>query len=196
MNSSKPITIRVPEDILEVIDDKAEALGGKGNRTEVMLNLIRKALDLPIPVISESIERTEKLEKRMEAVETEVQKILGIIEDIRQKTTESDKEEKTENISQKTEIVTVKESDEPLQLELNSPTMTKKERVIGSSELMSILRDKAPHKKWNGTNLRPYRTGKNKDSWHEFNGFKFKLKGLVPDSEGRRDKYLWSVIDS
>ncbi len=193
MNSSKPITIRVPEDILEIIDDKAEALGGKGNRTEVMLNLIRKALDLPIPVISESIERTEKLEKRMEAVETEVQKIWGIIEDIRQKSTESNKEEKTEDVSQKTEIITV--NDEPLQLKLNSPTMTKKERVIGSSELMSILRDKAPHKKWNGTNLRPYRTGKNKDIWHEFSGFKFKLFGLVPDNEARRDKYLWSIID-
>ncbi len=196
MNSSKPITIRVPEDILEIIDDKAEALGGKGNRTEVMLNLIRKALDLPIPVISESIERTEKLEKRMEAVETEVQKIWGIIEDIRQKSTESDKEEETEDISQKTEIITVKESDEPLQLELNSPTMTKKERVIGSSELMSILRDKASHKKWNGTNLRPYRTGKKQEHWHEFGDFRFKFKGIKPNSKNQKDKYLWSVIDS
>ena len=147
MNSSKPITIRVPEDILEIIDGKAEGLGGKGNRTEVMLNLIRKALDLPLPVISESIERTEKLEKRMEAVETEVQKILRIIEDIRQPSTEYDKEEETENISRKTEIMTAKESDEPLQLELKSSTITKKERVVGSSELMSILRDKAPQKK-------------------------------------------------
>ena len=195
MNSSKPITIRVPEDILEIIDDKASALGGKGNRTEVMLNLIRKALDLPLPVISDSIERTEKLEKRMEAVETEVQRILELIENIRQENTTSDKKEKIDNVPVKTANSVKKKLNEPLQLELQSTIKEKEERIIGSSELILILKKKAPEKKWNGTNLRPYRTGKNKDIWHEFSGFKFKLKGLVPNSEARRDKYLWSVID-
>ncbi len=181
--NSDPVTIRVPHDLLEIIDKKASALGGRRNRTETMLNLIRKALDLPIPTISQSIEKTEKLEQRLVSVESQLKELQKELVRIRQSNTKNDKGKKVE-------------SQEPLQLEISPNNKVEEGKTIGSGELMKILRVKAPHKKWKTFELRPYRMGEKSQKWHEFNSFKFKFKGVNPNSKNNKDKYLWLIVQN
>lgn len=195
--TSKPITIRVPHDLLEEIDKRASALGNKRNRTEVMLNLMRKALDLPIPTISQSIEKTEKLDKRLSLLEKEVndfkllKKELEDLRDeislVRQSQTKSDKK-----------IEPVSEPLEPLQLKIKNDhedTEISNYEVITSGELMKILREKAPDKTWKGSYLKIYREGKKAKEWHEFNGFKFRYKGIDTQNKKANKVHLWLVAN-
>ena len=181
--NSDPVTIRVPHDLLEIIDKKASALGGKRNRTETMLNLIRKALDLPIPTISQSIEKTEKLEQRLISVESQLKELQKELVSIRQSNTKNDKEKKVE-------------SQEPLQLEISPNNKVEESKIIGSGELMEILKIKDPIKEWKTTDLKPYREGKKSKEWYQVGDFKFKFKGVNPKSRNNRTRYLWLTVQN
>lgn len=196
--TSKPVTIRVPQDLLDMIDKRVSELGSKGNRTEVILNSIRRSFDLPIPTISQSIEKAEKLDKRLSLLEKEVNDFKSLKKELEELRNEVSlvRQSQTKNDEK---IETVSEPLEPLQLEIKNEheeIESSNYEIIASGELMKILKEKAPNKTWKSSYLRPYREDKKAEEWHEFGDFKFKYKGIDTQSKRANKLHLWLAIQS
>lgn len=81
---STSVTLRIPNEILQMVDSKADLLG-RNKRSEVIVNLLRKSLNQPIPGITTTLERNEKLEQEVSAIKSKFSEFDEILEVVRQR---------------------------------------------------------------------------------------------------------------
>jgi len=87
---STSVTLRIPNDVLVLIEGKVAQLSGKGKRSEVIINLLRKALGQPVSEAFSSLEKVEKLEHDVKDIATQIKDIYDSLEIVRQRLSVSD----------------------------------------------------------------------------------------------------------
>jgi hypothetical protein len=85
------VTIRVPNDILRLIDKMAEDfVEGKGTRSQAIITLLKKALDQPMPVFAKSMEKVERIDQVLLEAMEQIKSLHELIEPVRQDITRLD----------------------------------------------------------------------------------------------------------
>jgi len=88
---STSVTVRIPNNILDLIDTKANDFGIKGKRSETIINLLKKALDLPVPIFALGVEKTDNTEsQKVLELEQKIKALVESLESVRQENTKLD----------------------------------------------------------------------------------------------------------
>lgn len=169
MTESQSITIRIPKDLLFLIEQKAIALGGKGKRTETIISLLRKGLALPNNTSVDNAARLETFEQKLTALESN----FNIL---------SSKVNKPKDCQ-----LTNKEF-----LERLAPVPTVIKKQLTTAQFTKLLRDKDKgNYRWTSENLYKYQNELTKDSWHEINDVKFKYMGVKKFPNKKNNTHYW-----
>lgn len=174
-----PVTIRIPNNLINLIDEKAIALGSR-KRTVVILELLKQALEVPTAPTWHENEKLEALEARINALETNWNLFLA-------ETTRLGKEALgfPEDYSSQLTI-----EDAFAQIGVSNY----EEKLLETKELVALLKEK--NSGLSGYTLDHLRVSKKKSEWQEDSGIKFKYKE-AKRKEGRQNKtHYWSVIET
>ena len=175
------VTLRIPNEILEKLPQ------ARGERSRALIELLRKGLSLPTgdETLNELINRIEKLEKQEYSKKIESQKWqddilkrLSRIETSKKPLTEKEnistkepeKEVGTLSLFEKSNSAPTAENTTTTEEEI-----PKKSQLMNSSELLKILKQEMPEKRWKSDSLVKYRTGKNAEKWHDVGKCQFKF---------------------
>ena len=186
---TKSFTLRMPVDLLEVIEQKAEP----GKRSEFINQILRQALGVEGEGIDPHVSKQlSDLLYRFEVMQTQVNDIadrVGGLEGISQPLTD-----KAELDSPEVEPHTTEEN-ETLLIAVPKDLPEGAQEVEGG-EMLKILQTEDPTGNWSTQKLRDRRRGKAAQRRHTVGKYEFFYKGLIPGKFKNQNVHKWIVCSA
>lgn len=187
---TKSVTLRLPIDLLEAIENKS----GKNNRSGFIIQALRESLGVEesqLNIYPQVTTQITELIYQFEILKTQFEGIADRVERLEEPQKISD----TVNEGETASKTASKTEDIEYKLDLDVPDEIPAEaKPVSGTEMIKILKKEDLAGKWDSQKLKVKRQGRASKKWHTAGKCKFIYKGPGPGTGNHSTHEWWAIV--